>query len=254
MDVDESGPKEKELSEEEKKEREEKQLNEISHARTKKCLDAMKADIIPGALRVIEGQRSHVDQNKLSDKSRGDCDNSTEKALKRSRTEDENTVLVVCQFLLDLCKSDPSQRTDVVVETLGHLKSMLAVNGKRTTVADNKEREFASLCYATVILLRALPRARPILLQHGLVGSLMSCLRSVVASKTGGWPRWVAPSVLLLDVMAQPSSAPVELDDDDSSKDDGNDDENDSKKTGGDESKKPSSKAATTTTGIIASS
>ena len=250
MDVDESGPKEKELSEEEKKEREEKRLNEISHARTKKCLDAMKADIIPGALRVIEGQRSHVDQNKLSDKSRGDCDNSTEKAQKRSRTEDENTVLVVCQFLLDLCKSDPSQRTDVVVETLGHLKSMLAVNGKRTTVADNKEREFASLCYATVILLRALPRARPILLQHGLVGSLMSCLRSVVASKTGGWPRWVAPSVLLLDVMAQPSSASVELDDDDSSKDDGNDDENDSKKTGGDESKKPSSKAATTATGI----
>lgn len=245
MDVDDSEEKKKEMSEEETKEQKEKRLNEISHARTKKCLDSIKSDIVPGALRVIEGQRSHIEEIKLSDvvgEEDDDGNEVTDKVLKRSRMEDENTVLVVCQFLLDLCKSNPSQRTDVVVETLSHLKSMLVVNGKRTTVADTKEREFAALCYATVILLRALPRTRPLLLQHGLVSCTMSCLRSVVASKTGGWPRWVAPSVLLLDVMAQPSSASIEIDGGDNSNGNINDDASkNSNGKDGDESKKLSS-------------
>jgi len=234
--------KKHELSEEEKKDQEGKRLKEISHARAKKCLDSIQSDIIPGALRVIKGQRSHIDESKLSEiEGRGTEEGNevTEKALKRSRMEDENTVLVVCQFLLDLCKSDPSQRTKIVIETLNDLKSMLVVNGKRTTVADNKERDFAALCYAAVIFLRALPRTRPLLLQNGLVSSILSCLRSVVVSKTGGWPRWVVPSILLLDVMAQPSSAPIEIDGDDHTD---NKTDNDANKPDDDGNNKPPSK------------
>jgi len=212
MDVDDAAEKDnKEITEEERKEHQEKMLNEASRDRTKKCLDLMIDQVISGALRIIEGRRTEVDKTQASL-----MEGSNDVATRSAIVEDENAVLVVCLFLLDLCKDSPSQRSTLILETLKRLKSNIAVNGKRTMVAEGKERVVASLCHAAVVFLRALPRTRSIALEEGLVGCIMSCLRSATKGggepMTSGWPRWFAPFILFLDVMAQPIAFSIDGD------------------------------------------
>uniref|UniRef100_A0A7S4S0Y2 HECT-type E3 ubiquitin transferase n=1 Tax=Ditylum brightwellii TaxID=49249 RepID=A0A7S4S0Y2_9STRA len=107
---------------------------------------------------------------------------------------------------------------DLLLRLKSHLLN--EIGGNDCHVAAGREREFAALCHAAVIFMRALPRARPLVLRHGLVGCLLQCVRNVLVSlelrKDGNstahnlWPRWLAPALLFLDVMAQPTAVSLD--------------------------------------------
>lgn len=209
--------KEQEMTEKEKKERDQKALNEASRTFAKEKLVLMQKHIISGAIDVIEGIRSH-------DKYDANCIN-----LNCTSIEPESIPITVCSFLLEFCMDSPSERSVLVSSFVKRLIShIVVIDGRRTThrVAEGKDTEFASLMHATVICLRGLPMTRSIVLKHGLVGKLLSCLRGTVsvhkhdmpkereASKSTAfpsWPRWAAPSLLLLDVMAQPTADTLDV-------------------------------------------
>ena len=126
--------------------------------------------------------------------------------------EVEAVTVVLCAFLLDLCQRYPNERTGIVKQVLNRLKSQLTEqkNGDRQIecmVIPGRESSFAALCHATVLFTRALPKTRTLVLQQGLLHCLVSCTQQFLRSSTvapGNWPLWLAPSLLLLDIMAQP--------------------------------------------------
>jgi E3 ubiquitin-protein ligase HUWE1 len=126
--------------------------------------------------------------------------------------EVEAVTVVLCSFLLDLCQRYPDERTGIVNMVLNRLKSQLTEqkigDGQiECMVIPGRESSFAALCHATVLFTRALPKTRTLVLQQGLLHCLVSCTQQFLRSSTvapGKWPLWLAPSLLLLDIMAQP--------------------------------------------------
>lgn len=126
--------------------------------------------------------------------------------------EAEATTVVLCSFMLDLCHRYPTKRTEIVSHVLEQLTEKIGPidHSRRRVITTKAERSVAALCHATVLLTRALPKTRVLVLQKGLVGSIVACVEGLVASndvdlgEIGRWPMWLAPSLLLLDIMAQP--------------------------------------------------
>merc|ERR1712008_432572 len=83
--------------------------------------------------------------------------------------------------------------------------------GNTAYVKSGHEQEFSSLAHSSVIMLRALPRTRGLVLRRGIVNMILSCVRHFLSSKEE-WPQWMSAGLLLLDVMAQPTAAPLEED------------------------------------------
>ena len=91
-------------------------------------------------------------------------------------------------------------------------------NGSCLGVLDERDNEFSSVCHASVILLRALPKTRVLALRLGLMklflGYMNSFLENSKASETpSSWPCWTTPVMLLLEILAQPTAAPFDTND-----------------------------------------
>ena len=138
----------------------------------------------------------------------------TSVAIERHGDGDKEALtVVVCSFLLGLCQKFPEKRDDVVLNLVSLLKNQLwedmSCDSMRVRVKAGRECSFASLCHASVLFTRALPRTRIRVLQKGLVNCLVSCIEH----EHGGekLPTWLAPALLLLEVMAQPMASFSEL-------------------------------------------
>jgi len=231
-------PLTKELTDTEKEALRKNEVETRSAARATACLAAFRHELCKISLNIIEGGSSGVaikEGTKFYDPIPSTPIN-TSACTRLGRVDDgkgigdgeaEATTVVICHFLLDLCGRYPADRSKIVEDTLLRLRSHLTVSeqGSAIVIAGH-ESDLASLCHASVILLRALPRTRPLLLRFGLVGILISCLKSETNpgrcrgkkkdtdKKQPGsllnWPRWISPALLLLDVMAQPTAAPVD--------------------------------------------
>jgi E3 ubiquitin-protein ligase HUWE1 len=127
----------------------------------------------------------------------------------------EALTVVICSFLLDLCHRYPEKRSEIVTQVLELMRTRIDTKIEEQTsdrcVSDADEASLAALCHAAVLFTRALPKTRILVLQKGLVHSLVSCVHTFVKSQIEvdsprpiSWPMWLAPSLLFLDIMAQP--------------------------------------------------
>jgi hypothetical protein len=128
--------------------------------------------------------------------------------------ETEALTVVLCSFLLDLCQRYPEERDRMAAELFAKLKAQLeeedtaGMTGCR--VKAGRERNFAALCHGAVLFTRALPKTRKLFLKEDLVHPIVSCVQVFLKSarkEADGqyrWPVWLASSLLLLDIMAQP--------------------------------------------------
>jgi hypothetical protein len=135
-------------------------------------------------------------------------------------------VIVVSNFILDICKVYPALESSIGTELLQRLKFCLE-DPRRQSEGNTKPpshcrvksgcSSFSALVHTSVIIFRAIPKLRPLVLRHGLVGMITHCIRNctltpALRSGTDGpvspivWPRWLAPSLLFLEMMAQPTS------------------------------------------------
>jgi len=150
--------------------------------------------------------------------------------IKYAGSDKRGVVIVVSNFILDICRVYPSLESSIGTELLRRLKFCLE-DPRRQSEGNTKPpshcrvksgcSSFSALVHTSVIIFRATPKLRPLVLRHGLVGMITHCLRnctltSALRSGTDGavspivWPRWLAPSLLFLEVMAQPTSVTLD--------------------------------------------
>jgi hypothetical protein len=150
---------------------------------------------------------------------------------RKGDAEAEVLTKVVCNFLLDLCTRYPTDRMSIIETLLKRLISHTSSDAS-SAIRPGYESDFASLCHAAVILLRALPRTRPLVLKCGFLNISLHCIRvEIHSSRRRGkrkadtteaseienyaWPRWLPPILLLLDIMAHPTATSVTSQDSD---------------------------------------
>lgn len=235
MDCEECPPGD--LSSMEKEELRKKELESRSVTQTQEFLKTMRADLAHVCLDIIAGGSTGISikpEGRLPifqwssplpdvvferfgrlDDGKGNGD-----------VEAEALTKVVCKFLLDQCTRYPSNRSEIVESILKRLVSLVS-SQPAYTILTGHESDFASLCHAAAILLRALPRTRPLVLQYGFVNIALQCIRVELHSsrrrgkrkadtvdeiETTTWPRWMSPILLLLEVMLQPIANPLPSD------------------------------------------
>lgn len=181
-------------------------LQTVKESLCKTCVDMIERSSLVGDGALEAG---HLDELKLSDS--------------------DSVTTVISNFLLDLCRTySPELETKVTTELLRQVKSKLDVRSRfncRVKAGSETESSFAALVHASVVIFRALPKSRPLVLRQGLVGMLTHCVRNCTLTtaltlRSGKdssmvWPRWLAPALLLLEVMAQPTSVTLVNDDGD---------------------------------------
>jgi hypothetical protein len=134
--------------------------------------------------------------------------------------ETEALTVVLSSFLLEMCQRHPTERARTFSEIILRLKAQLVDSSADEVlggqVREGRELAFAALCHATVLFARALPSLRTEVLKEGLVRRILACVEGFISSisDTGSsapdnkvaicWPVWLAPSLLILDIMAQP--------------------------------------------------
>jgi E3 ubiquitin-protein ligase HUWE1 len=161
-------------------------------------ISAWKAEASTVACSILsEAQASHVEAN-------GDGDG-----------EKEALTVVLSSFLLELCEKYPDESERIVREIYSRLARQIVEcegdDGIIWQVLPGHESSVSCLCHCAVLLARALPKTRVLLLKEGLVKRLVSLL--VLFVKNSGdesgviresWPLWIPPALLVLDVLAQP--------------------------------------------------
>mmetsp|Transcript_9044 Transcript_9044/g.11092 ORF Transcript_9044/g.11092 Transcript_9044/m.11092 type:complete len:4662 (-) Transcript_9044:66-14051(-) len=185
------------LTDAEKKAQRKKEIERQMTARVKCCLNSFRKVLLPVSLSLISSPTAGTG-------------------------ESEALTFVTTLFLLELCGRYPNDRSQIVGEMLSQFKSHIVITNEKRSVI-KKEREFAGVAHACVIMLRSLPRTRGLVLRRGIVTTCLNCLRHFLSDKNSStvgdtsddndnknWPRWLSPVLLLLDVMAQPTAAPVE--------------------------------------------
>ena len=127
--------------------------------------------------------------------------------------EREASTTVASSFLLNFCRKHPERWHGVSVQILTNLRTRIVEveheTGIRCTIAAGEETVFSKLCHASVLVVRALPRLRVLLLKMGLATAVSSCLETFCANppeSSTAWPTWVSPSLLLLESMSQPAT------------------------------------------------
>jgi len=125
----------------------------------------------------------------------------------------EALTVVLCSFLLDLCNRYPDSRKKIASQIFEHLKAKATSPQANLAELDNpipKESEFslAALCHAALLFIRALPKIRVLILQYNITDSLVAAihtsLKTTDEADSARNSAWLAPSLLLLDIMAQP--------------------------------------------------
>jgi len=194
------------LSEAERKALAEKDLDAKTLSLVKERLQLLRESIMEHALNLIEGPP------------KSDFDYSISTTLEKNlNDESEICTVVTSSFLLELCDRYPEERPKMVDHLLCRLQSHLTVDskGSQHTIIEGRERYFASTCHASVIFLRALPRLRLLVLKKNLVSCLLQAIRGFSSKlrhmrilDQAMWPCWLTPSLLLLDIIAQPMVLP----------------------------------------------
>lgn len=213
-----------------------KEIEEKLAARALEYSKMMKESVCKVSLDIIE----------KSGKDRA-CNESGE-MIKMSNdvgSDQRSVVIVVSNFLLDFCKSSlvkatPTQPLDAPValessiglelleriklclddtrgQSEGNIKSFLNCHVKPGCSS------FAALVHTSVIFFRSHPKLLPLVLRHGIVGMITHCVRNVTVSSalrnsgtdaseplSAVWPNWLAPALLLLEVMASPTSVTLD--------------------------------------------
>jgi len=132
----------------------------------------------------------------------------------------EDFASVISSFLLDLCVKYPADHNKAIHSLLTHLRLFLKIdeNGSCLGILDERDNEFSSVYHASIILLQALPKIRVLALCLSLVklflGYMNSFLENSKASETpSSWPCWTTSVMLLLEILAQPTTAPFDTND-----------------------------------------
>jgi len=203
-----SAAKEKILTEEEQKAARQKKIDLNAISRTNDRMESLKAQLVTVSLNIIthcnpggeSSTNTSVVQNTESANNEFDSDDGDSEAL---------TVVVSC-FLLEICERYPDNSAKVAGDLVSVLNSCIGMqeNQDACKVHLSRENEFASLCHASVIFMRAMPKFRPMILRHGLVQKLLQCIQCFLTKHknvAATWPKWLASCLLLLGVMAQPT-------------------------------------------------
>ena len=199
-----------------------KRTQDETLTKAKACLNLWKAEAVRISCDILAGI-SRFDDGK----GQGD-------------SEIEALTVVLCSFLLDLCQRYPDERDRIATDLFARLKAQLLEEKGRETlewkVKIGREASFAALCHAAVLFSRALPKTRMLVLEEGLIHCIISCIHvflrtSKFSSRTAreetsklskhSWPMWLAPCLLLLDIMAQPVVAFTDEVSEDDDPDDG---------------------------------
>lgn len=204
--------KEKPISELEEKNNAEKEIEKKSAFEAKEFAGKMRQSFIKICLDIIEGSNDsnaypgtvksseYLDGNKIGE---GDP---------------EGVTVIMSNFLLEMCKRGDEDASKIGMDMIHRLKENIVIQSKEhCEVKIGCETKFAAVTHAFVIVMRTLPKLRPLLLREELVTCLLHCVRNVTTSpalRDGKshmiWPRWLAPTILLLEVMAQPTSVSLE--------------------------------------------
>lgn len=132
--------------------------------------------------------------------------------------DSEGVTVIISNFLLTMCKRSEEIATKIALDLIRRLKENIDIKSKdHCEVKEGCETKFAAITHACVIVMRTMPKLRPLLLREGAVICLLHCVRNVTTSpalRDGKsqmiWPRWLAPTLLLLEVMAQCTSVSLE--------------------------------------------
>eukprot|EP00804_Cyclotella_cryptica_P030429 CCRYP_008520-RB/>CCRYP_008520-RB protein AED:0.03 eAED:0.03 QI:213/1/1/1/1/1/14/495/4469 len=204
--------KPKALSQEELKLKKEDELEEKDAARARRYLESVKEDITTICLNIIEAGTGSDKDNEEMESSGNIYD-----GIGGGHSDVEHVTVVVASFLVDICSRYTADVTKISTALIRRLKSNLRVKSRsHCQVKIGCETNFSALAHASVIFFRAIPRSRPLILRHGVVSCLLHCIRNVTLTtslRNGSdmvWPCWLAPSLLLLELMAQPTTISLE--------------------------------------------
>ncbi|KAL7543885.1 hypothetical protein ACHAXR_013277 [Thalassiosira sp. AJA248-18] len=197
-------PKPKPPTEDELKAEKEKEIEEKLATEAKEYLQTMKESLCKICLNIIEGSVT----------GEGETGN-----LMVTDSDSQGVIVVVSNFLLDITRGYPALESNIASELLQRLKSQLDVKSpSHCRVKSGCEYSFAALAHASVVLFKSRPTVRPLVLRHGLVGMITHCVRNCTLTSAISntmspmvWPRWLAPALLLLEVMAQPTSITLDI-------------------------------------------
>ena len=208
------------LTEDELKVQQENEMEKKLAARAQQYLESMRESMTRISLNIIEG--GSVAEKHREDSNTMETTGQLDDGSGAGDGDSEGVTVVMCNFLLDLCTRYPADITKISSELLIQLKSNLHVESpSHCRVKMGCEANFAALAHTSVIFFRALPKSRPLVLRYGIVGCLLHCVRNITltsALRSGKdssiapmvWPKWLAPALLLLEVMAQPTAVSLE--------------------------------------------
>jgi hypothetical protein len=192
----------------------EKEVEEQSALEVKQYADTMRHSFIKICLDIIEGSNdpnTHPGTVESSEYLNGS---------KVGEGDSEGVTIIMTNFLLQMCKRSDDDASKIALSMLHRLKESILIQSKEhCEVKEGCDTKFAAVAHAAVIMMRTIPKLRPLLLREGVVICLLHCVRNITTSpalRDGKskmiWPKWLAPTLLLLEVMAQPTSVSLEDD------------------------------------------
>lgn len=184
----------KELTAEQLREETEKRFDKLSLKLVKRCTKNLIDCIVNNSTNMIQGPTIDLKINASS--------------------VANDFQIVVCSLLLNVSKRYPAERHRILDQAIQCMFNKLEKDAKGNhTVIDGNDQSFASICHALVLILRAIPRLRILVLKKNVMSTLLQCLKGFCSKlkhtrdrKQSLWPSWLAPCILIFDIMAEPMS------------------------------------------------
>ncbi|GKY98288.1 hypothetical protein MPSEU_000786400 [Mayamaea pseudoterrestris] len=126
-----------------------------------------------------------------------------ERMDKNKNNETVAITTVVSAFLLQLSSQYPEKSPVLLAGVFQRLKTEI---DDFCVDPNTRDQAFAALCHAAVLVTRAIPKSRVLVLQNNLISSIVAAVNSSSKALTTDTktPRWFSSALLLLDVMAEP--------------------------------------------------
>lgn len=179
------------------KETAEKRIDDACVKFVKKCIKSLINCVVSSTTTIIEGPSVGTEAQSSNE---------------TMQFESKNFHIIVCKVLLDVCKRYPLERHRIFDQIIKCLINSLEKDIKGNCTVDvSSERAVASICHSLVLFSRAIPRLRTSILKNNVMSSLLQCLKTFCSKlkhtrerNQSLWPCWIAPCMLLFDVMAEP--------------------------------------------------